>query len=357
MRSGRWQALYTHPETGKRVTGPTTFTTKADCTRWLATVEADLHRGDDLDPAGRSVRLGPYARSWLAAKTDLRAHTIELYSYLLDSHILPTLADVPIGRISTATVRDWNSSIRSGTISDTTAAKAYRLLRQILQAAADDRLIRDNPCRLKGAATEHSRERQIPTLDEVAHLADAIEPRYRSMVLLAAFAGLRKGECLGLARRHLDLDGEPPTVTVERSLVQTNTRGTMLQDPKTIAGARTLALPEMLVDELRSHLDQFVGDGADDLLFTAEASGDTPTKMMWRSVWGRARSDASVACTFHDLRHVAGTLNATAGATIKEAMARLGHASPVAALRYQHAVASRDAEIAGSVDRLIRPQD
>ena len=357
MRSGRWQALYTHPETGKRVTGPTTFTTKADGTRWLSTVEADLHRGDDLDPARRSARLGPLARSWLAAKTDLRPHTIELYSYLLDSHILPQLGEVPIGRITTATVRDWNASIRSGTISDTTAAKAYRLLRQIMQAAVDDRLIRDNPCRLKGAATEHSRERQIPSLDEVTRLADAIAPRFRCMVLLAAFAGLRKGECLGLARRHLDLDGEPPTVTVERSLVQTTTRGTMLQDPKTIAGARTLALPELLVDELRFHLDHFVGDDADDLLFTAEESGDTPTKMMWRSVWDRARSDADVACTFHDLRHVASTLTATAGATIKEAMARLGHASPVAALRYQHAVASRDAEIAGSVDKLIRPQD
>jgi integrase len=347
--------LYTHPETGKRVTGPTTFTTKADGTRWLSTVEADLHRGDDLDPAGRSARLGPFARSWLAAKTDLRPHTIELYSYLLDSHILPQLADLPIGRITTATVRDWNASIRSGRISDTTAAKAYRLLRQIMQAAVDDRLIRDNPCRLRGAATEHSRERQIPTLDEVARLADTISPRFRSMVLLAAFAGLRKGECLGLARRHLSLDADPPTVTVERSIVQTNTRGMILQDPKTVAGARTLALPDLLVDELRSHLDQYVGDGADDLLFTAERSGETPTKVMWRRIWNQARTEAGVSCTFHDLRHVAGTLNATAGATIKEAMARLGHASPVAALRYQHAVASRDAEIAGSVDKLIRP--
>ncbi len=79
-----------HPETGKRVTGPTTFTTKADCTRWLATVEADLHRGDDLDPAGRSAAIsGRTPSSWLAAKTELRPHTIELYSYLLNSHILP----------------------------------------------------------------------------------------------------------------------------------------------------------------------------------------------------------------------------------------------------------------------------
>ena len=93
MRSRRWQALYTHPETGERLTGPATFSTKADATRWLSTIEADLHRGDDLDPSGRSLRFGPYARRWLAAKTNLRPHTIELYSYLLNCHILPHLSE------------------------------------------------------------------------------------------------------------------------------------------------------------------------------------------------------------------------------------------------------------------------
>ena len=39
--------------------------------------------------------------------------------------------------------------------------------------------------------------------------------------------------------------------------------------------------------------------------------------------------------------------------TIKEAMARLGHSSPGAALRYQHAVKSRDGELAKAVDRLL----
>ena len=177
------------------------------------------------------------------------------------------------------------------------------------------------------------------------------------MVLLAAFAGLRKGVCFGLARRHLGLDADPATIAIERSRVHTNSHGMIFQDPKTVASARRLTLPGALVDELRAHLDLFVGPGADALVFTAKQTGDTPTKVMWRRIWDHARTTAGVDCTFHDLRHVAGTLNAAAGATIKEAMARLGHSSPEAALRYQHAVAARDAEIAGGVDRLIRPTD
>ncbi|MEM9652503.1 MAG: hypothetical protein AAGA65_10425 [Actinomycetota bacterium] len=54
------------------------------------------------------------------------------------------------------------------------------------------------------------------------------------------------------------------------------------------------------------------------------------------------------------MRHVAGTLNAQAGATLKEAMRRLGHSSAVAALRYQHAVDERDAEIADAVGQIVR---
>jgi integrase len=49
---------------------------------------------------------------------------------------------------------------------------------------------------------------------------------------------------------------------------------------------------------------------------------------------------------FHDLRHTAGTLAARTGATTKELMARLGHASANAALIYQHASSDRDRTIA-----------
>ncbi len=355
LRSGRWQAMYTHPETGERVAGPHTFTTKADATRWLSTVEADLHRGDDLDPSGRTQKFATFSAAWLASKTDLRIRTRELYGYLLSSLIAPTFGDVALSRISSSSVRVWNSDLRSGHLSDATAAKAYRLLRQIMQAAVDDRLIRENPCRIKGAAVEHSKERSIPTVDEVMRLADAIAPRYRAMVLVAAFAGLRKGECFGLTRSDIDLKADPAVLHVRRGRIETRSGVLIFQDPKTAAGRRELALPALVADALRTHLDEFTGPDPDALVFTAAHSGDTPLRSVWRRAWTTACTKAGVSCTFHDLRHVAGTLNAAAGATIKEAMARLGHASPVAALRYQHAVAARDAEIAGGVDKLIRP--
>ena len=60
--------------------------------------------------------------------------------------------------------------------------------------AVDDGLIRRNPCRVKGAGKEVSAERPALTFEQVYALADAIQPRYRALVLLATFAGLRWGE-------------------------------------------------------------------------------------------------------------------------------------------------------------------
>ena len=100
------------------------------------------------------------------------------------------------------------------------------------------------------------------------------------------------------------------------------------------------------------HLAEFkLSDDA--LLFADQRTGTTPTITVWRRVWDNARRDADIDCTFHDLRHHAGTLSASAGASIRESMARLGHASPRAALRYQHAAEQRDVAVAASIDRLI----
>ena len=56
----------------------------------------------------------------------------------------------------------------------------------------------------------------------------------------------------------------------------------------------------------------------------------------------------------HDLRDVAGTIAAATGASIKELMHRLGHASARAALLYQHATEKRDEAIADGNDEILR---
>jgi integrase len=114
-------------------------------------------------------------------------------------------------------------------------------------------------------------------------------------------------------------------------------------------------LPEFLVPELEAHLVRFAGPGIDGKVFTGRRGGPVRNKAV-RETWCQARDRVALpqGFRFHDLRHTANTLAATTGASTRELMHRLGHASSVAALRYQHLTQERDIEVARLLDELVQ---
>jgi hypothetical protein len=228
------------------------------------------------------------------------AATVDLYRGLLCRNILPTFGSVHINRITSATVRTWHATLRENGVGGSTVAKAYRLLKGILTAVEDD-LIARNPC-LRHAGAERPQERRPPTLPEVDAIASAISPRFRVLVPLRAWSGLRYGE-LGLSRQRIDpLHG---FVHVREQLVQTAEGRRFLAPPKTNAGVRSVAIPPHPWPEIEQHL--------------------------------------------------AATLAAVSGATTRQLMARMGHSSASAAMIYQYATSDRDKAVAEAMSRLVTP--
>jgi integrase len=173
------------------------------------------------------------------------------------------------------------------------------------------------------------------------------------MVLVAGFAGLRIGELIALRRKHVDL--KTHSLTVAEQVVTLEGGRRVVTEPKTDAGRRVIALPQLVVDALAEHLgNQDPGqEGPQALLFPAE-DGDLLPGTTFYKHWRRARHKLGRDdLHLHDLRHVAGTLAAWTGATEKELMARLGHANPAAARRYQHAARDRDRAIAAGLDAIL----
>jgi len=133
----------------------------------------------------------------------LSPKTAQLYELLLRLHLCPTFGEMGIRDIRQEHVRAWRTAeLKTGPqhqppFGPVTVAKAYRLLRAILNTAIIDKRIRENPCQIKGADKESSPERPVISVPEVYRLADAIEPRYRGLVLLATFGNLRWGELAG----------------------------------------------------------------------------------------------------------------------------------------------------------------
>lgn len=146
----------------------------------------------------------------------MRPKTVELYESFLRLHILPTLGPVPLGRLTTATVRSWHAALLAQGPGTASVAKCHRLLRTILGTAVEEGVIVANPCSIRGAGVESTEERTRPTLAEVYGLADAIQPQLRAFVLLAAFGGLRRGELLALTRNDLDLLHRTVDVRLQR---------------------------------------------------------------------------------------------------------------------------------------------
>lgn len=216
-----------------------------------------------------------------------------------------------------------------------------------------DNLVSRNPCVEKGAGVERAPEMRIATTEQVAAIAAAIDPRYRALVLTAAYAGCRWGELVGLRQRNLDLlRGK---LVVAEQVVELRDGNLLVREPKSAAGRRVVHLPAGLMAELRVHLSEFVHPDPAGLVFTSARGGALHQSNFRDRHWMPALRAAGVEkLRFHDLRHVAGTLATVSGATTREVQARLGHASPAAAYRYQHVLESRDAEIAKRLDAVFR---
>ncbi len=152
---------------------PQTFETKTDAEVWLSQVEADLSRGNWQDPDAGAVNFEVYASQWVQER-GLSPTTNELYRRLLRLHILPTFGGLDLDEITSPRVRTWRTERLTTTEAPTTVAKAYRLLKAIMQTATDDELIRRNPCRIRGAGKEVAPERPVATVEQVDALANAI---------------------------------------------------------------------------------------------------------------------------------------------------------------------------------------
>jgi integrase len=148
----------------------------------------------------------------------------------------------------------------------------------------------------------------VLTIAQVGALADAAGPRYRALVLLAVFGSLRWGELAVL--RRCDIDVQARRISITRQLSEQSGGGFTFGPPKSEAGIRTVAIPQVIMPDLALHIMSYAGPGDDGLLFTSP--GGAP------------------------LRHTGNTLSANAGANLRELMDRMGHSSPRAALIYLH---------------------
>jgi integrase len=348
LPSGRWQARYPAPD-GLDRPAPSTFRTKKEATDWLADKQTEIRNGSWIDPDAGKIPFGVYAAAWVKQRR-LQETTRELYETLLRLHLVPTFGNTPMADVTPAGVRMWRAA-QLEKAGAPTVAKAYALMRAVMNTALEDQLITRNPCRIKGGSVVDTPERPTATVAEVFEIAEAMQPRYRLLVLLAGFIGLRWGELIALRVQDIDLDAG--TVRVRSAVAELRNGKRVTKPPKSRAGVRTVAVPDVILSSLRHHMLLFAEPGRDGRVFVG-AKGATPRRNHFNGLWHKACGKVGIkGLHFHDLRHTGNTLTASAGASTKELMARFGHSTTRAALIYQHATEERQRTIADALNERI----
>lgn len=354
LPSGKWQVRMWDQAVHKRVSLGT-YATKADANVALAVATTDRLRGGYVHPDRGLIALKEYARDWLDHHPTASPATRDLYEGLLGTHILPTLGQAGIGAIEPATVERWYSMLGRSTTAGQ-RAKSYRLLRAILNHAVKHERIVRNPCMIDSGGKESPAERPIATVPQVFALYEKFPEFLAVIVPVAAFASLRVGECAGMRRADVDIDGR--RLHIRRQVKRLEDGTLHVKAPKSDS-ARAVSLPEQVMDLLADHMDRYTGPKAEDYVFTRPHG--TPVDRLyvgrhWRSARKHVAAEDSTLPAdlhFHDLRGTGATLATAQGASLKQVMLRLGHSTSRAALLYQHATSDGDAAIASLLGEAI----
>jgi integrase len=269
-----------------------------------------------------------------------------------------------LGAVDHLAVREWVSELSASGLAPTTVHKCHQVLAKIMRAAVDGGLISASPCERQPLPRVEREEMRFLGPDDLASLADVMDERYRPLVLLGGYGGLRAGELFALRRGRLDL--LRGRVEVAETLVEV--RGHHhFGPPKTRAGTRSVPLPRSVVEVLVEHAAALE---VDDLVFPAPDGGPARVSLFRRRFWypacvaagvGKLEKDEDTGRThyeglrIHDLRHSAVALWIAAGASPKEVAVRAGHTSVSVVLdRYGHLLPGTEERVTDALDVMAK---
>jgi integrase len=327
-----------------------TFDRRADAERWLAAQETALNRGEWSDPALGRTLLADWADKVMASRLHLKESTRLRDDTLMRTLVLPHLGHRTLAGLLPTDLQTFVAQLAADGKAPATVRKAYQLAAGALTAAVESGLLPRSPCRGIRLPRQQAQEMRFLTPEEIQALADAIDPHYRTLILLVAYTGLRFGEAAGLRLEDLNLLGRTLTVTHTLSEVQGRLA---LTEPKTRAARRQIALPAPIADLLGQHLAEH--PAVDGYVFT------TPEGQLLRRTNFRRRTFAPAVaasvgepCRFHDLRHSHVAMLIAQGEHPKTIATRLGHTSVRTVLDvYGHLYEGLDRAAADRLDSIV----
>ena len=314
--------------------------------------------------------------TWLetTAKPSVRARTLADYTRVLKDYVRPHVGSMKLSRLAPADVRRMLVTLTEEGYASRTVRMSFEVLRNALETAVGDKLLRDNPARArlvqKALPKKVRKEPATIATDDVGTFLDVLKgERLEAFFQLQLFGGLRPSEALAL--RWPDINGN--VVSVVRVFVH-KTKVAHFEQPKSKTSRRAVVIPENVVVALKAHrkrqLEERLAagatwqdpesplyvEGAGDLVFCDE-QGHPIRQDALRTPWKNLKKAAGLPekITIYGLRHSCASLLLERGVALKVVSERLGHSTiALTADVYSHVSQSMQQEAARVLGELAK---
>ena len=247
--------------------GPTARTNSHQAEKDGRKASSEIEQRRWVDPRRGEIRLDEWVNGWLDRCEATGRHGPKYAAdarRLAQDHIYPSIGHVLLLTLTSAPSRCGSRSSRERSGRSSAGLDGCRRWPTTSSGPPSvTRSARGTSCHRRRSSEARASIRapsgRCSQPEEAIAIANTIDARWTTLVLVAAFAGLRWGELAELRRR--DLDIERRTIRVDRAVVELAGGEMLVKTPKTRAGHRTVAVPFELAEVLDVHLTRWVADG------------------------------------------------------------------------------------------------
>jgi len=341
--------------------------TKHQAEQCLRDIEHGIVHGTYIDPT--TSTLTDYLERWIdhCEQRGLADSTIVGYRGCIDRYINPDIGHVKMSKLRGYVLQQFLDTLgkprKQGgrELSQKTVYNVHGVLRKALKQSVKWEMLDRNP--MDSVDPPKLRLREMPTAsdEELASLLAALmKSPYRIPVLISLSTGMRRGEAIGL--KWEDFDAQKAELHIRRSMAQVPGRQPFPKEPKT-GQQRTVGLTESMVEELNEHrkgqLREKLARGedyaTDEGWICTQPNGVHIAPNALTKAFIRMRDRVGAKISFHGLRHTVATELLSAGLSINEVSALLGHAKPSVTLNiYGHATPRTRTQTVSLVDEMLK---